>query len=65
MSKLKLNQDYAKGVREPSGVRPAVKTQTAPRFRLPAWLKIAANALVSGGIGVGSAWAALYFLGRW
>lgn len=65
MSKLKLHNDYAKGVREDVDARKSVKTQTAPRFRIPAWMKTAGNALISGGIGIGCAWAALFFLGRW
>jgi len=65
MSKLKLHTEYAKGVREDVDARKSVTTQTAPRIRFPAWVKTAGSALVSGGIGVFCAWAALYFLGRW
>ena len=64
MSKLKLSKDYSQNRVEDLEIRKSVQPVTAPRFKPPFWLQVACNALVSGGIGIGCAWLALFALGK-
>ena len=64
MSKLKLSHEYTKGKSEDLEIRKGVKPVAAPRFKVPVWLAAIGNGILSGGIGIGCAWLALYFLGK-
>lgn len=64
MSKLKLPEDFSQNRVKDLEIRKSVPTARPKRFEAPFWLRVLNNAVISGGIGIGCAWLALYSLGR-